>query len=63
MEPLIFQVIDWSQFHEGEEGEPSDELEEELRDLLMEAGFNAKFTPWRTARSPKLRYRSFTRST
>jgi DNA polymerase elongation subunit (family B) len=30
MDALIFQVIDWSQFHEGEEGEPSDELEEEL---------------------------------
>ncbi len=27
-EPIIFQIIDWSQFHEGEPIEPEDELDE-----------------------------------
>ncbi len=30
IEPIIFQIIDWNEYHEGEEQEASDELEEEL---------------------------------
>ncbi len=29
-EPIIFQIIDWNEYHEGEPVETSDELEEEL---------------------------------